>query len=91
MRARSLATNHVYAWTSGDYRVSRTMEGYFANFIKTGDPNGPGLPRWPTAGTDPHAPMMMMRIDVRSRAQRARHRERDLVLDSVEAAMRGRP
>lgn len=27
--------------------LSRVMEGYFANFIKTGNPNGSGLPPWP--------------------------------------------
>jgi para-nitrobenzyl esterase len=43
----NLSTNHVYAWTAADYKVSATMEGYFANFIKTGDPNGGGLPHWP--------------------------------------------
>lgn len=45
----NLATNHVYAWTDDDYKTSTTMEGYFANFIKTGNPNGPGLPHWPAA------------------------------------------
>ena len=45
----NLATNHVYAWTAADREVSATMEGYFANFIKTGNPNGPGLPHWPAA------------------------------------------
>jgi para-nitrobenzyl esterase len=45
----NLASNHVYAWTAADRRVSSTMEGYVANFIKTGDPNGPGLPHWPDA------------------------------------------
>lgn len=45
----NLATNHVYAWTAADHQVSATMEGYFANFIKTGDPNGDGLPPWPAA------------------------------------------
>ncbi len=45
----NLASNHVYAWTHADYRVSATMEGYFANFIKHGDPNGAGLPYWPAA------------------------------------------
>jgi para-nitrobenzyl esterase len=45
----NLATNHVYAWTDDDRKTSATMEGYFANFIRTGNPNGPGLPPWPAA------------------------------------------
>ncbi|HEX5960552.1 MAG TPA: carboxylesterase family protein [Rhodanobacteraceae bacterium] len=45
----NLSGNHVYAWTAADRDVSATMEGYFANFIKTGNPNGAGLPRWPAA------------------------------------------
>ncbi len=43
----NLATNRVYAWTPADWRASKTMEGYFAQFIKTGNPNGAGLPAWP--------------------------------------------
>ena len=42
----NLAGNKVYAWTPEDYKVSATMENYFANFIKTGNPNGKGLPKW---------------------------------------------
>ncbi|MGY4538295.1 para-nitrobenzyl esterase [Mucilaginibacter sp. UYNi724] len=42
----NLATNKMYAWTAEDYKVSATMESYFANFIKTGNPNGTGLPKW---------------------------------------------
>lgn len=45
----NLAGNHAYAWTAADRRVSATMEGYFAQFIKTGNPNGDGLPNWPAA------------------------------------------
>jgi para-nitrobenzyl esterase len=42
----NLPGNKVYAWTPDDYKVSATMENYFANFIKTGDPNGDSLPKW---------------------------------------------
>jgi len=45
----NLSTNRVYAWTAADHKVSATMEGYWANFIKTGDPNGDDLPHWPPA------------------------------------------
>lgn len=45
----NLSTNYVYAWTQKDRDISSIMSGYFANFIKTGDPNGNGLPRWPQA------------------------------------------
>ncbi len=43
----NLDLNNVYAWTPEDYEVSRVMQSYFANFIKTGNPNGKGLPEWP--------------------------------------------
>ena len=33
--------------TPEDQAVARTVNTYWANFAKTGDPNGPGLPKWP--------------------------------------------
>ena len=30
-----------------DQQVSKTLSGYWLNFIKTGNPNGPGLVNWP--------------------------------------------
>ncbi|MDR6790005.1 para-nitrobenzyl esterase [Sphingomonas sp. BE138] len=33
--------------TARDNATGRAMSGYLANFVKTGDPNGAGLPRWP--------------------------------------------
>ncbi|MET0747037.1 MAG: carboxylesterase family protein [Rhizobium sp.] len=33
-------------WTSADHRLAATMSSYLANFVKTGNPNGKGLPVW---------------------------------------------
>ncbi|MFL6275426.1 MAG: carboxylesterase/lipase family protein [Blastocatellia bacterium] len=75
----NLDTNKVYAWTPEDYRVSKTMQAYFANFIKKGDPNGPGLPAWPAV--ERGKPAQVMRLDVESRSDVEKHRERYLFLD----------
>ena len=48
----NLDANPLYRWTADDRKVSSTMSAYFANFIKTGDPNGKGLPYWPKASAD---------------------------------------
>jgi len=47
----NLHRNKVYAWTADDQKVSDTMLGYFANFVKTGNPNAKGLPNWPEINT----------------------------------------
>ena len=39
------------------------MQAYWLNFIKTGDPNGPGLPHWPTTA---EAPGQVLRLDAES-------------------------
>jgi para-nitrobenzyl esterase len=80
----NLSLNKVFAWTPDDYKVSETMQGFFANFVKTGDPNGAGLPRWPS-GTVREGQVQRMRIDIESRAE-PEPRARYLFLDEVAAA-----
>ncbi len=33
-------------WTDADYALADTITSYIANFVKTGDPNGEGVPEW---------------------------------------------
>lgn len=75
----NLASNHVFAWTPDDYRVSRTMQGYFANFIRTGNPNGPGLPAWPAGAVRSDGSAWRMRIDVVSQAERESRAQLELL------------
>jgi para-nitrobenzyl esterase len=44
-------------WTADDRRIANLMSSYWANIIKTGDPNGAGLPPWPLY--DPTKPLVM--------------------------------
>ncbi len=75
----NLATNIDYAWTEDDYKVSETMLNYFANFIKTGNPNGDQLPIWPIATSEKDPEIMV--IDVESKATKAENEARYFFLD----------
>ena len=79
----NLATNKVYNWTPDDYKVSQTMQEYFANFIKTGNPNGGNLPHWPAVKAG--QPAAYMHIDVETRSETEAHRGRYTVLDELSA------
>ena len=37
---------HQFAYDQSDLELSNTMLSYWANFVKTGNPNGSGLPTW---------------------------------------------
>lgn len=70
----NLPTNKVFAWTPDDYKVSEIMQAYFANFIKTGDPNGEDLPQWPEANSGKDVQLLV--IDVNTRAESGQEKEK---------------
>jgi para-nitrobenzyl esterase len=77
----NLPTNRVYDWQPEDYKVSDIMQTYFANFIKTGNPNGLGVPTWPAVKSGIVAPVM--HIDVNTRVEVEKNRDRYLLLEKL--------
>ncbi len=75
----NLSTNRTYDWQPEDYKVSEIMEAYFANFIKTGNPNGLGVPEWPAVENNN---VQVMHIDVDTKAMAEKNRERYLFLEA---------
>nr|WP_315190558.1 carboxylesterase family protein [uncultured Flavobacterium sp.] len=75
----NLDGNKDYAWTEADYSVSETMMNYFANFIKTGNPNGEKLPVWQMAKEEEKPEVMI--IDLVSKSKKAENDARYLFLE----------
>lgn len=76
----NLPTNRAYDWQPEDYRVSRIFKSYYANFVKTGNPNGKGVPEWPPLN---HGDPRIMIIDAHTRVIPEPHAERYNVLDKI--------
>ena len=68
----NLATNMVYAWTDADEELSELMQQYYANFVRSGDPNAPGLPPWQPSNAGDS--VQLMHLDVESAMEPDRHR-----------------
>jgi len=69
-------------WQPADRQTALTMATAFANFVKTGDPNGPGVPEWPEFGKT----HQVMYLDGVSQAGPEQGRARYEFLDSVATA-----
>jgi para-nitrobenzyl esterase len=44
---QTMAAGAFIPWKDEDRGLAAKVSDYWVNFAKTGDPNGPGLPRWP--------------------------------------------
>jgi para-nitrobenzyl esterase len=75
----NLPYNKVYNWTPEDYKTSEIMENYFANFIKTGDPNGPGMAKW--YGLQGSAPKVMI-LNENAHSESEKNARRYVLMDT---------
>lgn len=71
----ALDSNKDFMWQPDDWKVSEMMQTYWTNFAKSGDPNGPGVPKWGAY------PAQVMRLDINAKSEPQAHRERYLALD----------
>lgn len=74
----NLSLSKAHPWKEDDYKVSKIMSGFFINFIKTGNPNGAGLPTW--YGLQSSIPKVML-IDVDAHSEPEKNAKRYLFLD----------
>ena len=75
-----------WPWMAADRNLGELMSTLWTNFAKTGDPNGPGLPKWPvydskremllyiTTDGKPQSPPYEQQLDFLSKAAAARNR-----------------
>jgi para-nitrobenzyl esterase len=77
-----------WRWTAADRALADAMSSYWVNFARSGDPNGPGLPRWPRfERASPHVLWLDRPITVGPVA----NLDTLSVFDAVYAGVRGTP
>jgi para-nitrobenzyl esterase len=68
-------------WRPEDRKLSDLIGTYWTNFARTGDPNAPGLPIWPTYNASTQ--WQVMHLDATSTAKPDTQRDRYLFLEEV--------
>ena len=74
-------------WEAADRALSDAMTTYWTNFARTGDPNGPGLPKWPRYTASGRR---VLHLDVTIKDAEDTMRPRYEAIDAYVASQRGR-
>ena len=82
----ALASSPAVPWEPADRALSELMMSYWTNFARSGDPSGPGLPKWPRYAKQAGHPVL--HLDVKTRAAPDALRARYLALDVFTAQRR---
>jgi para-nitrobenzyl esterase len=74
---------HVFPWLIApeDREIAAMTSNYWVNFVRTGDPNGAGLPNWPSYRVD-GAPFLAIDAPAEIRHEADRARQEFLALSS---------
>lgn len=82
----TLDSKHL-PWTADDRKLSDLISSYWTNFAKTGNPNGAGLPEWPTYDKSKNYEVMHLLVSSEKsagpKAAPDAHRDRYQLLDRI--------
>jgi para-nitrobenzyl esterase len=76
-----------WPWSAADRELAALMSHYWTNFVKSGDPNGNGLPTWPDFDVDGK----VLHLGESTAVDDVPNAESLRVFDAVYDAVRGKP
>lgn len=76
----TLSTNRVYDWQPEDQVMSDIFSGYYLNFVKSGNPNGLGLPSWAPADGTLDSPILHLDVDTYQETDRVAEQRYQIIL-----------
>jgi para-nitrobenzyl esterase len=84
--------NHLdqesWRWSAADRKLAEEMSDYWVNFVKSGDPNGQGLPTWPVFSAKEG---QVLHLGSPTKVGGVINLETLKVVDTVYASLRGAP